>query len=240
MNILIDVLIIGIALLTCITGYKNGFVKTVISFFKNIIALIVAGLYSSKLGAILYEKAFKGIFENITLEKFAEWLGVDSTSNLDVGHLIEANHPEFLKYVENIGIDVDSLVKKYEEFGENAGELMAEYVSKPIGETISRVVAFILIFIATVIVVKIIGFIIGKIVKLPVLNATNKLLGLVLGLILGVIFVFIFVSILDVVLPYVKIGGESLGSGDFKEETIVYGYLSSNSPMGLLENLILK
>ena len=187
-----------------------------------------------------YDKFFKNVFENIALDKIASWLGADTTKNLDIGPLLEAEHSEFFKYVENLGVDITALAEKYNEFGANAGELIAEYISQPLGMAVSRVVAFILLFIATVIVINVVGFIIGKIVKLPILNATNKILGLILGVILGVIFVFIFVSILDVLLPYIKVGGESLGTGDFKSETILYGYLSSNSPMGLLEDLILK
>lgn len=240
MNILIDALIIGIMALCCIAGYKNGFVKTVISFLKNIVALIVAGFYSAKLGQFFYDKFFKNVFENIALDKIANWLGADTTKNLDIGPLLEAEHSEFFKYVENLGIDISTLAEKYNEFGENTGELIAEYISQPLGMAVSRVAAFIILFIATVIVINVVGFIVGKIVKLPILNATNKILGLILGIILGVIFVFIFVSILDVLLPYIKVGGESLGTGDFKGETIIYGYLSSNSPMGLLEDLILK
>ena len=56
MNILIDALILGIMALCCIAGYKNGFVKTVISFLKNIVALVVAGFYSAKLGQFFYDK----------------------------------------------------------------------------------------------------------------------------------------------------------------------------------------
>ena len=240
MNILIDALIIGIMALCCIAGYKNGFVKTVINFLKNIIALVLASVFSHRVGLFLYERFFSGIFEKITVDRFARWLGVDSTKNLDIGPLIDAEHSEFFKYVENLGINVDSMIEKYNELGENAGEMMARYISEPLGMTVSKVVAFVLIFIVSVIAVSLVGFIIGKIVKLPILNATNKFLGLVLGIILGVIFVFIFVSVLDLILPYIKVGGESLGTGDFKNETIIYGYLSSNSPMGLLEDIILK
>ena len=240
MNILIDALIIGIMALCCIAGYKNGFVKTVIAFCKNIVALILAAALSTHVGQILYDKVFSGIFENIAIDRIAHWLGVDSTKNLDVGPLIDAEHSEFFKYVENLGVDADAMVEKYNELGANAGDLIAEYISQPLAMTVSKVVAFILIFVVTVLIIKIIGFIIGKIVKLPILNATNKILGLILGIILGIIFVFIFVSVLDLILPYIKVGGESLSSGDLKNETIIYGYLSSSSPMGLLENIILS
>lgn len=240
MNILIDALILGIFAICCIAGYKNGFVKTVVSFLKNIVALLIASFFSARVGQLFYEKFFKNVFENIALEKIAGWLGADTSKNLDVGPLIEAEHSEFFSFVKNLGIDTDAMVKKYEEIGGSTGEFIAEYISKPLGMAVSRVTAFILIFIAVILVIKILGFILGKIVKLPILNATNKILGFFLGVIIGVIFVFIFVSILDVLLPYVKVGGNSLGGIDFKNETIVYSYLSSNSPVGLLKDLILK
>ena len=239
MNILIDALILAIFVFTCIAGYKNGFVKTVISFLKNIIALVFAVLFSSRVGLFLYDNFFKSICEKITLDRFAEWLGVDG-GNLDIGPLLNAEHSEFLKYVENLGVDIDTLAEKYNEYGDKTGELMAEYIAQPLGMTVSKVSAFILIFVVAVLLINVVGFIIGKIVKLPILNATNKFLGLVLGVVLGVIFVFVFVSILDLILPYIKLGGESLGSGDFKNGTFLYGYLSDNTARGLLEDLIMK
>lgn len=236
MNILIDALLVAILVFTAAASYRRGFVKTAVKFLKNIVALIVAGIYSTKLGEYLYEKFFKGVFESHALEKFADWLGVDSIQNLDISALIEAEHSEFVRFVESLGFSSEKL----SEFGDNTAEAVAEYISKPLGMSVSKVTAFVLLFILTSLVISIIGFIIGKIVKLPILKTTNKILGLLLGIVLGVIFVFITVSVLDLVLPFVKVGGEALGSADFRESTIVYSYLSERSPLGLIGDLILK
>ena len=240
MNFLIDGLIIAIALTCCIWGYKNGFVKTVVNFFKNIFAIIIAAIFSSRVGALLYDFFFKGVFENMVVNKVSAWLGVDPSANIDIGPLIAEKHSEFFRFAEALGFDFNAITDKYNDVGSSAGELMVEYIAHPIAKTISNVLAFILIFVLAVLVIKLLGFILGKIAKLPVLNATNKLLGLILGAVLGIIFVFIFVAIVKALAPYMNINGNYFFNGELQESTIVYKYLSERNPIGLVQEILTK
>ena len=240
MNFIIDVLIVAIMLGFCISGFKNGFVKMVVRLFKNVIALIISSLFCSQAGLWIYEKFLKSFFENITVNKISEWLGVDKNTSLDIGPLIDAEHSEFFAFIEKLGFDIDTINEKYMEFGKNAGESMVEFISKPLGITVSTVIAFILLFIISVLAIKLLGFILGKMVKLPVLNATNKTLGLVLGAILGILFVFIFVAIVDTVAPYIKINGDLFTSSSLEEGTIIYKFLVGKTPGGLISEIFPK
>lgn len=240
MNILIDVIIVAIALVCCISGYKNGFVKMIINFFKNIIALIVAAVFCSKLGAVLYNLCFKSIFEGMTIGRIASWLGVETSDNLDIGPLLLNEHSEFLSFVEKLGFSTNSITEKYNELGGESGDLMVEYIAKPLGMTVANVAAFILLFIASVLVIQLLGFILGKIVKLPVLNATNKILGLLLGIVLGGVFVFIFVALVEAVVPYIKLNGEYVSSSILEDGTILYSYLVGKTPQGFIDMLLAR
>ncbi len=240
MNFLIDGLILLIFITFCVVGYKNGFIKMLISFLKNIIALIVASVFSTRVGAFLYEKFFKGFFEDMTLERLCSWLGIDKSASPDIGPLIDAEHSEFFGFIEKLGFDIDTINEQYANLGKNAGDAMVEFIAKPIANTVSNVVAFILLFIVTVLAVKLIGFILGKIAKLPVLNATNRILGLILGALLSVVFILIFVALVDMLLPYVKINAEHLTTQSFEEGTILYKYLTSQTRSGLIGNIITK
>lgn len=240
MNFLIDGIIIAIVLGCCIWGYKSGFVVMVINFFKNILALIAAALFATRLGALLYDLVFKAMFEDMTVNKIAGWLGVDPEATLDIGPLLIAQHTEFSKFLEKLGFDIEHIMEKYNEFGGNAGDMMIEYIAKPLGTVVSNAIAFVLIFIAAVIIIKIVGSIINKIAKLPVLNITNKILGFVLGLALGVIFAFVFVAIVDVIIPYISINGEHLTAASLEEGTIIYKFLVDRTPVGLVEEILQK
>ncbi|MBE6701082.1 MAG: CvpA family protein [Ruminococcaceae bacterium] len=240
MNILLDAFIVLIVVACCTMGYRLGIVKMTVSFLKNIIAIAVASVYSSKFGAFLYRKVFKNVFENMTLEKITDWLGIEKNPNPDIGPLIEAEHSEFFEFIEKIGFDSEVIIEKYNEIGASAGDAMVEFISRPIGHTISCAIAFILIFISTSLLVRLIGFIIGKIVKLPVLNVTNRFLGFILGLVLGVIFVFLFIALVSAIAPYIKINGEYLTVGALEEGTIIYKYLANETPAGLISNILEK
>ncbi|MBE6651530.1 MAG: hypothetical protein E7613_09515 [Ruminococcaceae bacterium] len=238
MNLFIDLCIVAIVAITCIWGYRSGFVVMLVNLLKNIVSLIVAAILASKLGAFLYQIIFKGIFENITMNKIATWLGVDPSAEMDIGPLIEKKHSGFVDYIENMGFDLEDIASKYADTDGTIGDFMLEYIARPLGITVSNVVAFIIIFIIAKIVIRIVGFIIGKLVQLPVLNITNHLLGGILGLVLGIVFAFVFIALLNAVIPYVKIGGAYLTVGDLEEGTILYKYLVQRTPIGLMSEFL--
>lgn len=243
MNILIDGIIIAIFVCCCIWGYKSGLVKMTVNLLKNIIAIVIASVFASRVGAFLYDTVLKSFLETKAVDKIAGWLGVDPGSTIDVRPLLDSKHSEFTKFLERLGFKLEQVGDKYSEIGgeaENAGEVLVEYLMKPLGTALSNVIAFILIFIASVLVIKLIGFIVNKIVSLPVLNITNKLLGLVLGAALGVVFVFIFVAIVDTVIPLISINGEHFTAASIEEGTIAYKYLVGKTPVTLLEDVLHK
>ncbi len=238
MNFLVDGLIIGIFIACCIWGFKSGLVKMAVSFLKNIIAIIVATIFASRLGALFYEWFFKKAFEGFVVDKVSGWLGVDPDKNIDIGPLIEAQHSEFFKFAKKLGFDFGQINDKYTEFGQSAGDLMIEYIAKPLATAISNVVAFILIFAVSVLVILIVGFILGKVAKLPLLNVTNRVLGLAVGILLGIIFVFIFAALVKAVVPYISISGEHFAANTFEEGTIIYRYMVNHTPAGLIEDIL--
>ena len=240
MNFLVDGVIVAIILGCCVWGYKSGFIIMVVNFLKNIVALVLASVFASKLGDYLYRIVFKAIFEDMTINKIAEWLGVDPESTLDIRPLLVAQHTEFAKFLDKLGFSLDHISQKYDEFGGNAGDMMIEYMAKPLGTAVSNVVAFILIFIVAVIVIKIVGAIINRIAKLPVLNITNKILGTVLGIALGVIFSFIFVALVNALVPYISINGAGISAASLEEGTIIYKYMVNQTPGGIVNAILEK
>lgn len=240
MNILIDGLIIGIFAGCCVWGYKSGFVKMTVNFFKNIVAIVIASLFASKVGSLLYDHVFKNFLENTAVKKIAGWLGVEPDSALDLRPLIDAEHSEFARFLGKLGFDIEHIGDKYNELGESAGDVLIEYIMRPIGTALSNAIAFVLLFIVSVLIIQLIGFIINKIVTLPGLNITNKALGLVLGVVLGVIFVFVFVAVVDMIIPYISINGEHFTVASIEDGTIVYKYLVGKTPVTLLEDVLQK
>lgn len=238
MNFIVDGIIAALVVGCCIWGFKNGFVEMVVNFCKNILAMIIAGLFTKKVGLLLYKHFFKDLLEDFTIDKIAKWLGVDTSENMDIGPLLDAEHSEFFKFIEKHGYEIGQISEKYDEVGANAGDLMIEYIAKPLGTAVSNVVAFILLFILASFVISIVGIIIGNIAKLPVLNVTNRLLGMVLGLCLGVLFAFLVASLVSVIVPLIKIHGENLNAGVLEEGTILYKYLIHNTPSNLVEDFL--
>lgn len=238
MNFLIDLLIILIFGACCVLGYRLGIVKMLVQFSKNIIGVIAASFFASRLGSIFYDKVFKSLFEKLTAERISGWLGGEADASPDVGPLIEAEHTEFFQFVQKLGFDLEAITEKYAELGGNAGDLLVEYIAQPIAVAVSNVIAFVLIFIVTVLAVQLVGFIVSRIAKLPVLNVTNRILGLLLGIVLGLVFIFVFAALVNAVVPFIKINGDVLTVGELGEGTIIYRFLLSGKPGELIGKLL--
>lgn len=236
MNFIIDGLIVAIIVGCCVWGYKIGLVKMLVNFFKNIVALILAIVFSSKLGAFLYDMVFKGIFEGVVIKKITEWLPTDAS--IDIKPLISSEHSEFVKFLEKIGFSLEEIELKYEEFGADAGELIIEYISRPLGTAIACAISFILIFVVSALLIKLVGAIINKFFKLPGLNITNKIFGTVIGAVLGLVFAFFFAAIVNAVSPYISINGASLSAASLEEGTIIYGFMVSQSFGGVVRAIL--
>lgn len=202
MNFLVDFVLLAIVIFFTVTGFRKGFVKTVISGVKNVVAFIVAFTFSSELGAWLKEQFFMEKAKEAIQKKVAEFIGSESATNADVSKLLDSEHSDFLSFVEKMGVDTETIINMTSSQDGAMTDAVSEYIADPCVTAISSVLAFILLFIGTLLVLLIVGAILNLIVKLPLLKGTNKLLGGVVGVVMGVFWAFVVTALIRIVVPY--------------------------------------
>lgn len=225
MKFLVDFLLIAIILGFTVYGIRKGFIKTAVSFLKNIIAFAVAYMFSSKLGAWLKEQVFMDKVRAGIEKKIAELIGSDTAVGTDFKILNE--HSGFAKLLENMGVDIEGINQYCVNSDGTVNEKMSEYIAEPCVNALSSVMAFIILFVGTLLVLMLIGFLLNQFAKLPVLHGTNKLLGGVFGLVIGVFWAFVATALIRMVIPYFSDSAPiaSLGDGN-----TLYNFLTTIAP----------
>jgi len=225
MKFLVDFLLILIIVGFTVYGIRKGFIKTAVSFLKNIVAFVVAYMFSSKLGGWLKEQFFmekvRGWIEN----KISELIGTDATAGTNFELL--NGHSGFGKLLDKMGVDVAEINEHCVNADGTVNEKMSEYIAEPCVNALSSVMAFVLLFVGTLLVLVLVGFLLNQFAKLPVLHGTNKLLGGVFGLVIGVFLAFVATALIRMIIPYFS---DSAPVASLSEGKTLYNFLTSIAP----------
>ena len=227
MKLLIDIILFGIIVGFMVVGYKKGFVKTILSCLKNVIAFVVAFTFSSQLAKWLKDQFFMEKVKDFIEKKIAEFLGTNSATGKDIAPLLDSKHSGFLEFIEKMGLDIDALYSAVQNTDATMNDAISEYIATPCVNALSGVLAFILLFVGVLIVIAILGWILGGVAKLPIIKGTNKLLGGVLGLCFGVFASFVVASLIRIVIPYFS---DTAVIASLEEGNTLYNFITSTTP----------
>ncbi len=188
----IDIILVVLAAIIIIAGWKKGIVKGLLSLATNLVAAFVAYAFTPKLSALIYgnfilQKISSGIEKTIgSLAKSGD--GYDFTK------LIEDMPDVFSNVLTKYGVSAESVEKfngAMTETGEAALEKISNFIASPVASVISNVIAFIAIFIVAIIVLKLVAKIITAIFKAPILKTADRFAGLVFGCVNAVLVLWI-------------------------------------------------
>ncbi len=227
MKFLIDIILFGIIVGFMVVGYRKGFVKTILSCLKNVIAFLVAFNFSSQLARWLKDQFFMEKAKDIIEKKVAEFLGTNSLAENDIVPLLDSKHEGFLDFIDKMGIDVDALRFAVQNTDTTVNDAISEYIATPCVNALSGVLAFIMLFVGTLLVIALLGFILGAFSKLPIIKGTNKLLGGILGLCFGVFASFVVASLIRIVIPYFS---DTAVISSLEEGKTLYNFITSTTP----------
>ena len=227
MKLLIDIILLGIIIGFMVVGYRKGFVKTVLSCLKNIVAFFIAFKFSSLLAKWLKDQFFMVKAKEVIGEKVAEFLGTNSVTDNDIGPLLDSEHAGFLDFIDKMGIDVDALRNAVQSTDATVNDAISEYIATPCVNALSSVIAFILLFAGTLIVIAIVGWILGAFSKLPIIKGTNKFLGGIIGLAFGIFIAFVVASLIRIVIPYFS---DTAVISSLEQGNTLYNFITSVTP----------
>lgn len=239
MNFLIDIFLAAVAVLIIIAGYRNGFVKSVLSLATTIVALVVACAFTPYLS--------DAICDGFLLEKVSG--GIESTvasvAKSGDGYDFDAlftDTPEIMTQVlERYGVSEDSLEKFVSDMTETGSEAVSRvstFIATPVVREISSVASFIVIFLVSYIILKIVSRLIELLFKAPVLKGADRLAGIIFGVVNAAIVLWALSLVIS--LGVVALG--SVAPGWFGEDVLENSYImkifSKYNPIGIIKNVV--
>lgn len=198
---IISIIYVVIILLFALVGLKRGFFKTLVSFIKSVVSLVLSFFLCKPLAQLLMSGSLGLKLQDVLLNSFNNQGGIFLTA------ITESNKSEVVSSaLQQINIPnilngyLTNLVSNYiPTTGE--GITVANALSSTISYYILIVISFILISIAVAILCFVLRKIFAVIEQIPIISSLNKIGGLLLNGVCGFIFVCIISFALTIVMP---------------------------------------
>ena len=176
MEILIDIILIIIILISTFLGYKKGLVKLGAKLFAGILAIIIT--------LILFRPVSNMIIKNTALDEKLENIIVNKTEDaIDENSKVSDN-----KYIQGAADNATNQVKE---------EILPEQ-AKNISISIINIMSAIILFIVVKIILSIIISLADAVANLPILKQFNEVGGILYGLIRGILIICILILLAGV------------------------------------------
>ena len=236
MGILIDLIIIGIIVLTAFVSYRYGFVRTLIEIVGFIAIMIFINAVSMPIAGGVYDK-------------FIDKKIVEATQNVSLdtdnsGEKFWDSLPEFLKKENGVfSVQKEKIVGKFDEYIKNgiAGtasktskEVIKPIVVKPISLFVS-----LLLFLLLNPLLHFVAKLINGVIKKTFIRGINAKLGFIIGLPKGIIFAVAFVFFL-LILVSIYPGGIWIFNKEAVDKSYIVGIISKYLPKTGMLKVLLK
>lgn len=241
MNIILDLAVAAIIILSVVIGYNRGLIKSVMGLASGIIAIILALALTPALSGFINDNFVHPAISSFVEQKIVSVTPSQKSDDESVQEMIEDRPSEFQDVLDFFGMTFDEL--KTSLFGDkkdtapaqtgsesNNGGLVKEAgmkISKNVSGLVSSVIAFLIIYILSLVILKIVTSMLNGLFSLPVLKTSNKVLGALIGLVTGVLSCFIVCTVVARVLPYLAQTDNPFFANVTSDKTLLFGFFSS-------------
>lgn len=191
----VDVLLGAVFIISTISGYIKGFVKTLFSIASYIMAYLFSQWYYREL---------------------AEWIRVNTKLNERIESFINIQYSGEIsalgteKVVEgSYGSQIWGIIEKHtignvelQKFAQQSIENAKLEIVESVANFLLNIFCILVIFFAVRILILIVGNLINKIFELPILGGLNRITGGLLGALRGVLYIAIIVTIFFLIATY--------------------------------------
>lgn len=221
MNLIIDLIILTIAVVTVFLAGKRGFIKTAVNAASSLIALIVVfcftGLLSGILGATPLADA---------VHSGAEGFVEDLTESASIAELVQDEDGPLLSVLEKLGMDTDEFSRWADDLSGSEDSMraqVADYIADPITALVMKALSMLILFVATVLLLKLAGKLLtGLVEKIPFVRGANTLLGMALGAILALVRIFVFCAVVGILVSAASMLGLEIFDSFNPADTYLY------------------
>lgn len=239
MNILLDIAVAAILVLSVVSASKKGFFKTLLSGTAFLVALIITLIFSSPLrDAMLEGGLHNDIQEGIrgSVYETVESVMLSASEKGDDAFEALFADEKLINVMESLGIDADSLresVNLQDGVAPAAAET-AKLLSAELSRLAISAISVVGLFICAYIALKLLALLLTAVCQLPILKQANTLLGTLLGVLLGIIRVLVFVSVINLLIPVMQTSGSQFISSVDAAKTLLFQFFANLDILGFL------
>ncbi len=223
LNIILDILIVGILIGGGAIGIVRGFIKILAKPLKPILAIVIAMSLCSAVSAAIVEPIISEPVSN----QISGFL-YENCENITPDNL-EEELPTLIKIAATtVGIDVSEIVGD----GEDVIKSVIDTLIAPVVGIISTIVAFILVYAASRLLVSLAFWIINAVFNAGVFGVLNKVLGFVTSFLMAIFVSWALVSVVEYVIHFPAFADSAMTAeftGGF-----VYNLFKQYNPVELL------
>ncbi len=194
MGAFFDIVILAVIAITVISGWKQGFFKSIMGLASSIVSFFAAVFFTPYLGAFICDTFVLKSLSSEIAETLTSLLSVHGTTET----LFQKMPEQLSAILERFGVDRAEFVSRFSSSTAAGGDIikdMSETIARPISEAASSAIAFIIIFIAVSIILKVVTVVIGLAFELPVLKQMNETLGLAAGVVSALFYAVVLANV---------------------------------------------
>ena len=177
MEYLIDVILLGVILLSTFIGYKKGLIKVAFGLISFLLAIVIS--------ILIYRPISNFIIEHTS---------IDDQLEETIENRIDAS--------DDAKEETHNIITNYYSDIKNAS---SKVIAQNISETIVNIGCMLLVFIITKIILFFFKFSGDLIAKLPLIKQCNSVGGFLYGLLKGFIIIYIFFAIVTLISPIIDV-----------------------------------
>lgn len=232
MNIILDLVVAAIMILSIVIAAKKGFFKTLLSGSAFVIALLL----TVALVAPVRNMLAQSVIYDTTKDSISVWISDTVMGSLPDGDVTvdqlreyTVEHEELCELINSLGMDTNALIdgmgQNYNDGVKTAVDRFADDVAAKVAMAAVGLIAAIVLFLILFVGVKLLArFMSAVIKKIPVLRTADGALGAVLGLVFGVLRIFGFVSVMHLMIPVMQTSQSAFISGVVPADTLLFGF----------------
>lgn len=224
-NVIFDIILVGILVAGAILGYKNGFIDTVAKPVKFVLAIALALSLAGTVGQYVVEPiigpAISHKLSDILVEKYSEVTAANANESL----------PTLIKFAASMcGVNIEGVASTAD--GVSVIEAVVNAVTAPVVDIIGTIFGFVIVYFASKILLNVVMIFVNSAVSRGIVGALNRTLGCVLTLFLAFVVVWAVTSVSEFILNIPIIASaqwvENFTGGP------VYRFFRSFTPLDLL------
>lgn len=193
MAILIDLIVIGILLLSTFIGYKRGLIGVAFKIVSTLIAIVITLILFKPVSSfIINNTQFAQSIENTIVEKL-------STEEIEAGKIKQEDS------------DLPSVIVNYinEGITETVNETkdnVVKVVAKNLAQTAIELIVMVGIFVVVRLLLIFAKAILEAVAEIPIIKQFNEVGGILYGILRGALLIYIVLAVVSLILPMMDKG----------------------------------